>query len=135
MASLVVAVVLELLALIETFGVFPVFDLAPVFILAVALVSRRWAGVARAPMTRSAILAAVLVVGWTGWALWFWFAVLGAPTPMTRERAFSPMVAMWPAVVVPSIALLVLFAVAAISSYASIRAIERPSAAETTWDL
>jgi hypothetical protein len=72
-----VAVLLELGALVVAGLVFPLFDPTPVFVLVVAFLSRRWDGVDKKWFTVSAVVAAVMLVEWIAWDVWYYVVVYG----------------------------------------------------------
>jgi len=82
--ALPVAVVLELIALVVAGLVFPLFDLVPVFVLVVAFVSRRWAGVSAKWFRASAILAGIMIIEWIAWDSWYIYAVVNESVSVYR---------------------------------------------------
>jgi hypothetical protein len=75
--ALPVAVLMELGALIVAGLVFPLFDPTPILVLVVALLSRRWDGVDKKWFTVSAVVAAVILVEWIAWDVWYYVVVFG----------------------------------------------------------
>ena len=70
--ALPIAIALEILALVVATLVFPVFDLVPLFVLVVAILSRRWAGVATKWFTAASALAVLLLIEWVAWDVWYY---------------------------------------------------------------
>ncbi|MEI8083969.1 MAG: hypothetical protein WCI74_19195, partial [Actinomycetes bacterium] len=73
--ALPIAILLELAAVVVAGVVFPLFDVTPLFVLAVVLMSWRWAGVSKKWFRASAVVAAVVLVEWIAWATWYYFVV------------------------------------------------------------
>ena len=73
--ALPIAIGLEILALVVATLVFPVGDLMPLFVLVVALLSRRWAGVVTKWFTGASVLAVLLLIEWIGWDAWYYTQV------------------------------------------------------------
>jgi hypothetical protein len=118
-----IAVILELLALISAAIVFPLFDLVPLFVLLVALLSRRWAGVSKKWFTVSVVLAVVMLVEWIAWDVWYYVVVFGGSIStygfdQLVRRFGNPLVAL---LMVEIIALLVVFGRACVLSYKGVK--------------
>ncbi len=73
--ALPIAIALEILALVVATLVFPVGDLMPLFVLVVAILSRRWAGVATKWFAGASVLAVLLLVEWVAWDAWYYTQV------------------------------------------------------------
>lgn len=121
--ALPIAVILELLALISAAVVFPLFDLAPLFVLLVALLSYRWAGVSKKWLTASSVLAAVMLVEWIAWDVWYYVVVFGGSIStygfdQLVRRFGNPLVAL---LLVEIVALLVVFGRACVLSYKGVK--------------
>jgi hypothetical protein len=73
--ALPTAIALEILALVVATLVFPVGDLMPLFVLAVAILSRRWAGVATKWFAGASVLAVLLLIEWVARDVWYYTQV------------------------------------------------------------
>ena len=121
--ALPVAVLLELATLIVAGLVFPLFDLTPIFVLVVAFLSRRWAGVSAKWFRASAILAALLLIQWIAWDVWYYYVVFQGSIStygfdQLVRRFGNPLVAL---LLLEMIALLILFGRACVLSYKGVK--------------
>jgi hypothetical protein len=121
--ALPVAVLLELGALTVAGLVFPLFDPTPVFVLAVVVLSRRWDGVDKKWFTASAVVAAVMLVEWIAWDVWYYVVVFGGSI---STYGFDQLVKQFgnPAVgllLAEMIVLLVVFGRASIASFRGVK--------------
>lgn len=71
--------------------VFPLFDLTPAVVLVVACVSRRWEGAWTRGFAAASAVAAVMVVEWVAWDVWF-LRGLFAGSSYGFERVVSELV-------------------------------------------
>jgi hypothetical protein len=122
-AALPIAVVLSVTALVVASLVFPLFDVTPAFVLAVALIARRWQGALAKRFTAPMILAAVVLAEWIAWDLWYYFVAYQGDL---STYGFDQIVRQFgnPVVVlllVQMIALLVLFGRATLPSLKGVR--------------
>jgi hypothetical protein len=103
--------------------VFPLFDPTPVFVLVVALLSWRWDGVDKRWFTISAVVAAVMLVEWIAWDVWYYVVVFGGSIStfgfdQLVKRFGNPAVGL---LLVEMIVLLVVFGRACVASFRGVK--------------